>query len=59
VIPHRLKLANFVHDGKKELKPSQPSLNRCRGSKLDLIKSLRVYLDQNRVEGPKLDFHKT
>jgi hypothetical protein len=26
---------------------------------LDLIKSLRTDLDQNRVEGPKIDFCKT
>jgi hypothetical protein len=37
----------------------QPSLNRSQELKLDLIKSLRADLDQNRVEGPKIDLCKT
>jgi hypothetical protein len=35
------------------------ALNRYQGLKLDLIKSLRACLDQNKVEEPKLDFCKT
>jgi hypothetical protein len=44
--------------GKKE-KTGQSSLNCNKGSKLDLIKSLWVDLDQNKVEEPKLNFCKT
>jgi hypothetical protein len=34
----------------KKVKTGQPSLNRYQGPNLDLIKSLRAHLDQNRVE---------
>jgi hypothetical protein len=49
----------MVLPGKKESKSGQPTLKRYQGLKLDLIKSLRAYLDQNRIDGSKLDFCKT
>ena len=55
-----LNLSKSVHGGKRrESKTGKPSLNHFQGPKLKLIKSLRACLDQNKVEGPKLDFCKT
>jgi hypothetical protein len=52
-------MSKSVHGGKKRTKTDQPSLNCYQGLKLNLIKSLRACLDQNRVEGLKLNYCKT
>ena len=55
-----LNLSKSDHGGKRrKSKTGKPSLNHFQGPKLKLIKSLRACLDQNKVEGPKLDFCKT
>jgi hypothetical protein len=40
----------------KRVKIRSTIIKSMLGIKLDLIKSLRKDLDQNRVDGPKLDF---
>jgi hypothetical protein len=63
ISPTNVRNANCIGEmvlrGKKKSKKGQPSLNRYQGPKVDLIKSLRADIEQNRVNGSNLDFCKT
>jgi hypothetical protein len=60
MVLHGLNVSKSVHGGKsRESKTGKSSLNRYEGPKLNLIKSLRADLYQNKVDGPKLNLCKT